>query len=77
MKEPSGEERRLGALEADPGRLRMKMWRHRADSVYTWKMPPGHSFRSRLEPYYRQVASNGPGILWERRSGTMLEGGGG
>jgi hypothetical protein len=65
------------SIEADPGRLRMKMWRHRADYVYTWKMPPGHPFEERLEPFYRPVSSNGPGVLWERRAETAAAGGGG
>jgi len=61
------------AIEADPGGLRMRIWWRRADYVYTWKLPPDHAFRGRLERFYRPVSANGPGILWERRA----EGGGG
>lgn len=65
------------SLEADPGGQRLEIWRHRADYVYTWKMPPGHPFKGRLEKYYQQVSSVGPGVLWERRAETTPGGGGG
>jgi hypothetical protein len=66
-----------GEIEVGPGRLRMKVWRRRADYVYTWKMPPDHPFKGRLERFYEPVSSTGPGILWERRRETVPEGGGG
>lgn len=66
-----------GEIEAAPGRLRMKIWKHRADYVYTWKMPPDHPFKGRLERFYQPVSSTGPGVLWERREETAPGGGGG
>ena len=45
----------------------MTMWRHRADYVYTWRMPPGNPFTGRLEPFYSPVAATGAGVLWKRK----------
>ena len=56
-----------GFLEVDPGRQRMKMWWHRADYVYTWRMPPGHPFTGQLAPFYDPVARAGDGVLWKRK----------
>jgi hypothetical protein len=56
-----------GFIETDPGRQRMTMWRHRADYVYTWRMPPGDPFTGRLEPFYARVAATGGGVLWKRK----------
>jgi len=66
-----------GEIEASPGRLRMKVWKRRADYVYTWRMPPDHPFKGRLERFYKPVSSTGPGVLWERREEIAPEGGGG
>lgn len=53
-------------IEAHPNLLPMKMWRHRADYIYTWKLPPDDPFAARLERFYRPVATAGGGVLWER-----------
>ncbi len=53
-------------IEARPGRLRLEQWRDRADYVYTWRMPPRHPFRSRLEQLYGPVAEANGGVLWKR-----------
>ncbi|HEY0515098.1 MAG TPA: hypothetical protein VGH73_24595 [Thermoanaerobaculia bacterium] len=58
-----------GRIEAEPGRLPMKTWKRLADYVYTWRLPPDHPFRGRLERFYRPVSSTGDGVLWERTGG--------
>ena len=40
--------RRSRRSRRGPAPLRTKEWRHRADYIYTWRMPSGHSFSARL-----------------------------
>jgi hypothetical protein len=56
----------IGDIEAHPGQLRMWQWKRRADYVYTWQMPPGHSLGIRLGNFYRPVSDTDGGVLWER-----------
>jgi hypothetical protein len=55
-------------IEARPGTLRMKQWRRRADYVYAWRMPAGHTFAGRLERFYDPVSKKNGGVLWKKRS---------
>jgi hypothetical protein len=54
-------------IEARPGTLRVKEWRHRADYVYTWRMPPRHPFAERLKRLYEPVSRTHGGVLWKQR----------
>lgn len=57
----------IADLEAEPERLRMKVWRQRADYVYAWRLPPGSPFTGRLERFYDRAVETGGGVLWKRR----------
>lgn len=56
-------------IEIRPGFLRTRLWRNRADYVYTWQMPPAHPLASRLGRFYELVSVENGGALWERRRG--------
>ncbi|HEV2856310.1 MAG TPA: hypothetical protein VHC97_26200 [Thermoanaerobaculia bacterium] len=58
-----------GELESRPGFVRTRLWKNRADYVYTWQMPPDHPLGSRLERFYDPVLTENGGVLWERRRG--------
>ncbi|HEX9944768.1 MAG TPA: hypothetical protein VGG03_22390 [Thermoanaerobaculia bacterium] len=57
----------IAEIEAQPGSLRSRPWKDRADYVYTWKMPPGHPLASRLDRFYDLISVENGGALWERR----------
>ena len=58
----------IAEIEARPGTLRMKQWRRRADYVYVWRMPAGHTFAGRLERFYDPVFKKNGGVLWKKRA---------
>jgi hypothetical protein len=58
----------IADIESQPGHLRMKEWRRRADYVYTWRMPAAHPFSGRLERFYDPVSRTHGGVLWKKRS---------
>lgn len=57
----------LAGVILAPHTLRIKPNLDHIDAVYTWKMPPGHSFRKRLKRRYNRVSAKFGGELFEIR----------
>ena len=54
-------------IEAFPDQVLPRLWKTRADYIYTWQMPPDLPLAERLRRAYRRVVVRGDGELWERR----------
>jgi hypothetical protein len=54
-------------IENRPRLLNVDLWKDRAESIYTWRMPPNDPFAARLNRLFAPVSVNHEGILWERR----------
>jgi hypothetical protein len=54
-------------IEARPGHLRVAVWSHRTDYVYTWQIPPEQPVVQRLGRFFEPSASTRSGVLWTRR----------
>ncbi len=53
-------------VEGRPEHQRMRLWKDRADYVYTWKLQHHHPMILRLSRFYSLVSVENDGALWER-----------
>lgn len=55
------------SIEADPANFPLAAHLEAVDYVYTWALPPGAPVTAALATYYRPVAGEGLGLLFQRR----------